>query len=377
MSRQSVENWAISVTRTPVRIAGSGIATGLALALACAPLDGCAPTGQAPAVNTGAPLLLQPVTAADGGVEWRVLTVSLSAERLAEVFSTWTSEPPPLPASLHALWLGSGVRLSRIPTDQIASLQSQLATTTAGGPPTTGTSLSRLAIDPGPRWVEALRDAGSDTSRVIALADARQPIEPGIVRLLARCWPEPRMSDEGRLGAVVRLELLPAWVERGSLRRQRGLDELAGTAAVRGLEQQGVPIHRMLAGVLLGPGESLVLIHDLPHSARDDGPRAESAGSDAAPATAPRLGEVLRGTRTPDAPDHNEPIAQTVAGPQPAPGVGFRATTLGEILLTAGRTQPREGEQPDADGGTHTPPGRRLIVFATPRVPQRVSFIGR
>lgn len=349
--------------------------------LASVALAGCQAAEPLPPRTMGVPLLRQPVTASEGGVEWRVLTVAVSPERLAEALAPWSDDGAPLSRDLRVLWLGSGIRTLCVPSDQIASIQEQLAVPATAGEAGRAASLSRMAIDPGPRWVEALRDAGSEVPRVMALADARQPMEPGVVRLLARCWPEPRLSDDGRLDAVVRLELLPAWVDRAAIRRPRATDELAGATSVRGLDQQGVAIQRMLAGVSLESGQTLVLIHDLPRSTTTIGPRAESTadngtgGGETGSATIPGLGEVQRGGRPFTNAAPADPVVDAVAGPQPPRGVGFRTTTLGEMLLTVGHVEPGESGAADSASGNHGPPVRRLIVFATPRVPARVSFI--
>ncbi len=316
--------------------------------------------------------LAQPVFAAEGGIEWRTLTLSVDASVIASTFVRYEEGPPPLSAPLRSLWEGSGVRILKIPSDRAEGLQAELVRATESAESAAGASLSRLPINPGPRWVDALRDGGSDQPRVIALADSRQPINAGIVRLLARCWPEPRMTDAGTVEAVVRLEIMPQWVEAGLLRRPRALDELTGVARVRGLEDQGVSIRRMLAAIELGRNESIVLLFWVPGVSWTDKPTeaapAATADAAAAPSLPPRPGEVQRGPRTPADIEAKPPVDSTVPGPQAPEGAGFRSTTLGEILLTVGS---------GATSGAGGKAPQRVIVFISPRVPEGVSFLPR
>ncbi|MFN0011109.1 MAG: hypothetical protein ACKVS8_05630 [Phycisphaerales bacterium] len=344
------------------------ICVGVAVAGA---VTGCAHSPSTQDQTQGTLSLAQPVFAAEGGIEWRTLTLSVEASVIAGTFADFEQGPSPLAPPLRSLWEGSGVRILQIPSDRAEALQAELVRTSESAETAAGASLSRLPINPGPRWVDALRDGGSAQPRVIALADSRQPIEAGIVRLLARCWPEPRMTDSDTVDAVVRLEIMPQWVEAGLLRRPRALDELTGVARVRGIEDQGVSIRRMLAAIDLGRNQSLVLLFETPGVswAAEPAAPAEAATTESPPpGLPPGPGQVQRGPRTPADTEAKAPARSPVPGPQVPEGAGFRSTTLGEILLTVRSSRPSDAGEKAA---------QRVIVFISPRVPEKVSFLPR
>ncbi len=340
--------------------------------------------GEAGDAAVGA-LFAQPVAAAEGGVEWRVLTVHAHPAALDEALTAVAGDPAgagaaveALPEPVATLWRGAGVRVLRVPASRLAALQAALVSTatkdegtvepiSAGSSASAAAALSRMAVEPGPRWVEGLRDAGSGVPRVLALADSRQPLDPGIVRLLTRCWPEPHLTESGEAVAMVRVELLPAWVDAAALRRPRSLDELAAGGPRRGLEEQGVAIQRMHAAVSLASGDALVIAH------AGHAPAASAPGAVPSADSGAGLGDVRRGPADgPPAARTAAPVPDESAGPRPPEGVGFAAPTLGDLLFTRAAGARRPGETQAAARADTC-----VVVLVTPRVPERVSFIGR
>ncbi|MGD9688130.1 MAG: hypothetical protein AB7K52_05870 [Phycisphaerales bacterium] len=247
-----------------------------------------------------------------------------------------------------------------------------------------GSSRSTQSVPSGPSWVEALHEPGADSPRVIALHDSRWRLRPGFLRLLFRCWSEPRLTsgpdaeaDRARFESILRLELAFQHVEGGSSRSALGAgDAWSRTLAdppsrPRGLEERGQILSRLTTRVGLGSGQALAILYARPGSDDDSAGEpvtGESGDADTGDAVVPKLGEVRR-----DADSNSRRDDPSDGRLGPAGATLFRTPTLGEVLL---------GGQPASttDAASDQPASRRqgaMLLIIVPRVRDHYSLFGR
>jgi hypothetical protein len=144
-------------------------------------------------------------------------------------------------------------------------------------------------------------------------------LDPGRLRILARCWSSPATSDRGSTVAALRLELVPHLLAKVDPTRQ--------WRAVAGFEaaNQGIRFERLAAGFTLTQSQAFVIVADDPDA---DWGRPSAPLSDATATT----------------------------GPVPP-----RASTLGELLLSS--------------PATPTQPRMRAVVVLLLRVPDRFDLL--
>lgn len=342
------------------------------------------------------------------GVEVSVYTVETS-DCVAAVLGPAAGIEPATqtPGSALEAWHGSGLRVVRIPASKVAEVVDALEAGGMGGAGGVGgRQVTRQTLRPGAAWVEAVREEGSAEARVVALHDSRFRASRGWLRLLARCWPEPSVAEEG--GGVhgtaemrMRIELVPQAAEAPGGGGGGGVGEGGGDAWARSItpatttssaEEQGLVIRRLLATFVMKPGEALAVVYESPDtdwarastgamspegegngpgkSTEPGGGVPSGAGLQADPAPA-ALGEVRRGgaRRTDGGGAAPEPGASGATGRiegQPSgavlgPAEVFRVPLLGELLLGTG---------PD-------PSSRRRVVLLVPRGAREFRLLGR
>lgn len=337
------------------------------------------------------------------GVEVSVYTVETS-DRVAAVLGPGAGldSAAQIRDSAVEAWHGSGLRVVRIPASRVAGIVEALEAGGMGGAGGVGgRQVTRQTLRPGAAWVEAVREEGSAEARVVALHDSRFRASRGWLRLLARCWPEPSVGEEGGEAAGLaemrmRIEMVPQAAEAPGAGSGGAGDawarSLTPSTTTSSAEEQGLVIRRLLATFVMKPGEALAVVYESPDTdwARastgamspgvdgggpaDAATNAGGAGSgagdrmNAAPAA---LGEVRRGGAQGTEGDRAATVRSTFAAAgsvemQPSgavlgPAEVFRVPLLGELLLGTG---------PD-------PSSRRRVVLLVPRGAREFRLLGR
>lgn len=244
---------------------------------------------------------------------------------LFDALLPYAHQSVPVDADTRADWAANGVRIVRVPLDDLPGIIAALPTRAAPRREWLG-----WATD----WREAFRGGRITDAIPIVLNRARARLEPGVLRLIARAWTAP---DES--GAVVRVELAaqlqrdaePALAPLDAPWEAPTLDRLSALA-------QGEVLPRLTLEAALTPGHAYLLVPvppDAPWITDDQGPAPSLAG--------------LRPALEP------EPLDAPQVGPQAPP-----PASIGEAMLTA---------YPNAD--------LKAIVALTPRTPREFRLLGR
>jgi hypothetical protein len=289
----------------------AGLAAGLAV------LGACGPAGQGESIRaadgrgefTAAPAL-------GPGVEFRALVVRDSADRVAQVLAPLGERETGLSAAARGAWSASGLRVAAVPREQVGELIVALAATDEGAStdaPLVLAGQNRVWLPVSPRWMEVLREAGSAEGRSVLLGDQRVAMPPGAARVLARCWLEPVPAEGEGARALLRLELLPQWLDQSPASRP-GRDGLSlEPRTISSPADDGLLLHRLAAEVALDGRTALVLVFERP-------------GTDWAALAGPRRiegapGAAIRGLPAPEAeamPEEPGAAAPSRTAPQPA-----------------------------------------------------------
>lgn len=299
-----------------------------AAAIAAAALSGCAAGGggsaeageSAAETATIAPV----VRGAESGLEARLWAVEGRPGVLPAVLGEF-GPPAGADPRLVDLWKQNGVRVLEVPLDRLEGVRGRLPTI---GP------LHREWLGLLPEWVEVVKGPSLAGERSIRLDSGLARLGPGRLRLVARCWPAPRLqADAGAgVGSLLRVELMPELRMPRQAHDERLGMLLEDAARDTGPGSRGVAFDRLLLG-WGATGESAVLL--VPEAPEADW-------------SAPAPGRL------------ESAASETMVFGPPA----VEAPTLGELMLT-------NLTAPDVPGDA------RLVVVLVPRAPERFGVLPR
>lgn len=297
-------------------------ATALAACLAgCAgaPTDAVATATPPVAMDVISPV----VRGANDGLEVQWFIIDDEQNQLFDTLLPYAHQPFPIDEPTRADWAVNGMRLVRVPLDDLPGVIASLPT--RGAP-------RREWLGWATDWREAFRGGRITDSFPIVLNRARARLEPGVLRLITRAWSAPADS-----GPVIRVELAAQLERTPGTRRdvlaplweQPTEDQLSAIA-------QGETLPRLALEAALEPGYAYLIVPCAPEAPwiTDD---AEQAGAYSG-------GLTPVSERAPDGP---------AQGPTALP-----PATIGEAMLTA---------YPDAN--------MKAIVALTPRTPVRFRLL--
>lgn len=321
-------------------------------------------------------------------VSWLISTADHL--RIAAALAPYLDDLPPTDPERLRVWGANGLRLIRVPLSDWTKLSVELRFSGA---------TQRQWLGQAAQWTEIVRGPERPRGQIIALDAERLSLDPGRLRLLARCWLSPIVpaqsdsADLADVAAMLNIEIVPQHKEAASRSREsllgsRGFDPQAAE------REEGLLFSRMMlrlsarsapatpeagrAGAfayILIPERPGVDWREItkPRSENDSGTNEQESAETIAPA----IGQVVRnGAATPrregissshaDSPVGGGPGAGWSGGGGPGAGpVGVLVPTLGEALFGLDRgTFTAEGEE------RPTPePAARAIVVLIPRVP--------
>jgi hypothetical protein len=291
----------------------------LAALCAAALLAGCA--NRAPVETTGSKVFLEDdmlsaaVRGGDNGLELRWWVCSDRGDEIARVMAPYIDQPTPFGGELADRWRENGLRLVRVPLDDMLTLRREL--------PLLG-RVDRHWLGQIPRWTELLQGDTIASDRPLYFQGRRASMETGRLRLLARAWTAPTLYGP-RLRVDLTLQHVPQ-----TMPFLPGFDALDAPSRLPA-EMRGEVFTELTANMTLDPGYAYLIIPEDPmHTWTSSGAMRPAAWFD--------WGEI--------------------AGP-PAPPL----PTLGEALLTTmGMANTRDREL-------------RAIVMLVPRTPDRFALL--
>ncbi len=146
-------------------------------------------------------------------------------------------------------WRRSGLRLVRVPLEQLRALRSSL---------TTGGQVSVRPLGEVPAWTEFFE--GQDLSEGgVRLDSGFVPLDPGRPRLLVRAWSEPRI-DGGEVVGQIRVEMVPQHHLGSRDSRQIQFVPIQETPVV----DEGLVFERLLLSLPVRTGEAYLVVGEAP-----------------------------------------------------------------------------------------------------------------
>lgn len=180
-----------------------------AVALAAGLLAGCGssprPTEPSPASDLARPA----VDMAGLGLEVRGWLVDDRDHRLAQALAD--DEARDALGTGDRAWTSCGVRVVEVPVENLPGLYDALAI----GPE------RRLWLGQATQWTEAYAASETRSRTGVAMPEGELSLEPGVLRLLVRCWVERRLGPaadgaaDARETSLLRVDLLPQNRETG------------------------------------------------------------------------------------------------------------------------------------------------------------------
>lgn len=221
-----------------------------ALALAAVCVQGCTTrTTSVPAMPTDSSLVSPVVFGGDNGLELRWWVVAdANGDRLAQSLSGYAHLPTGIDGSIQDQWQANGLRMTKIPLADLASLKRSL--------PIVG-RVDRHWLGQTPRWTELLQGEEVEQDASILLGGKTTPLSHGRIRLLGRAWTSPTP-----LGPRLRTDLTVQHVPHGSFPFQ-GVDPM-GVARRIPAESRGMILTELTTNTELDPGFAYVIVPEEP-----------------------------------------------------------------------------------------------------------------
>lgn len=227
------------------------------------------------------------------GLEARWWVVDDQGQALASVLAEYDNRPAPISELRAERLRQSGLRVLAVSMEEAEAIR--------GGLPTIGADV-RQWFGELPAWTPVLSGPAANRRSAVQLNDGVRTIEPGRLRLLARCYRLPGSSGAMRLELAPQLELASklAWSLSRSLSVASGKVEGPGAAGPM-FESLGVSWKIEPGTVYLIVPEapdvswSSLIAADRPESDRPE-PETSKIGVGPTPPTAPSLGEAMMGS---------------------------------------------------------------------------------
>ncbi len=155
-------------------------------------------------------------------------------------------------AADQVLWSANGLRLLSVPVEQIAHVQEALGSPGA---------IQRQWLGERPDWMELVRGPQSPR-QVVRLDSGLMTLDPGRLRLLARCWVSPRLPASGAApSAQVRLDLA---IQHQGPAPAPSLRALVDRPERRAPEAAGVVFSRFVLETVLDDRRALLIVPERP-----------------------------------------------------------------------------------------------------------------
>ncbi|MCL4740875.1 MAG: hypothetical protein KJZ54_01595 [Phycisphaerales bacterium] len=292
----------------------------LAAAILAAALSACTGpnSGNPPAPVAPAPV----VRGSESGIEVALWVVDDREAAIAAAIRAHLDRPVPAPPDQVRLWRANGLHVFAIPPAAVEEVRSALPVL---GP------VQRQWLGLLSEWAEVVKGPDLGPGRYAGLDSGVLRLEPGRLRVLARCWNVPDLTRtvESTPAALLRLELMPQLVESRRRDAPAPLAEPGPAAALHA----GLTFPRLTLSITADGADAIVIV----------GAPPDHDWTLASPPPRPE---------TPRDADPASPF-----GPPP-PG----APTLGELMLT--------GAPISAAAET-----TRVVLVVLPRVAQRFELI--
>lgn len=240
------------------------------------------------------PARIEPgVRGADAGLEMLWWIVSGDGAAVGAALHRHVDRPIPVPETMRERWRLNGLRLVSVPLADLDAIARELP---LAGP------VDRQWLGQRPAWTDAVRGPHLPHGILISLDSGDVMLEPGRLRLLARCWaipmpPPTSTSSAGsqRVGAGLRLELAPQHVL--GRRPEAQLEVDTGQRLRARIEDEGMIFRRLVLEMIAVEGEALVIVPEAPSvdwstvPSGDVSRMAPAAGPPLSPT--PTLGEAM------------------------------------------------------------------------------------
>ncbi len=307
---------------TTGRTLGGACICRLVVFFACAVgASGCGGRQSASIASTDAPEPSNPFMDAlpdtQSGLEVQSWAVTDRDSALASALAAYENEPTPMPASVRANWRRNGLRMVRIPIDEMGSVLSSL--------PIEG-QVNKVWLGQSPAWTVAARGTPWSGSRSLLIDGETIRLGTGQLRLLVRAWISPTESTP-KLHTDLALQYLDS--PRDSFTRSP-FDQ----AALRRAETEGLIFRTLTAPMELAGRYAYCIVSEDPNTDWGSMTEPDDPVSEPQSPTLPELAPDPFGAIP-------EPIDDPSLGPEP-PGIPLLADALlSRVELLPTRRQAR------------------------------------
>jgi hypothetical protein len=173
-------------------------------------------------------------------------TITDDRTELDDLLAPFADRPLPLPDEVVRLWRDGGFRILSIPRSELGAIESRLRLIAP---------VQRQWMGEMPAWTDIAQGGWSERGRRVMVGDMPVRLEPGRLRLLARCWTAPIPAVDGPRGGL-RLELVPQH-EPVQTEEQK---MLIAAGVLNSAEAKGVLFESLAAATTLTGDDCLVIV---------------------------------------------------------------------------------------------------------------------
>jgi len=212
---------------------------------------------------------------------------------LEVALAPYLDRPVPLPQGDRDRWQSCGLRIVAVPISDLEQLQNKL--------PLVG-QVQRQWLGEIGSWTDIIDGPTYDRKQSLTIDDGVVTLDPGRLRLLARCWTVPIASESSAPTPALRLEVVP---QHEPTRGEQ--DRLLAAAGISpGSDASGILFRRLAVGMTITGTDAYLIIPDRPAADWRAVPGAasdEPAGPAGPPASPPlTLGEAMLSTQETSSP---------------------------------------------------------------------------
>jgi hypothetical protein len=165
---------------------------------------------------------------------------------LDDLLAAFADRPAPLPDEVLRLWRESGFRVFSVPRTELERIEAQLRLVAP---------VQRQWMGEMPAWTDIVQGPWRDDGQRVMVGEMPIRLEPGRLRLLARCWTAP-VTVAGGPKAGLRLELVPQF----ELLQSDEHKMLIAAGMLSDADAKGVLFERLAAGTVLTSDDAVIIV---------------------------------------------------------------------------------------------------------------------
>ncbi len=169
-----------------------------------------------------------------------------SENQVGQSLAPFLDPPQPTDAPLRERWRATGLRLIRVPLDQLPTIQTELPS---------AAQRYRQPLGWTADWLEVFRGRRIGETTLM-IAGAPRTLPPGVVRIIARCWPVPPSTSAATIHLDLAFQFEPTT-------NPKPADPFAEPTIVKA-EDRGEALRELTLAAAIEPGFAYILTCETP-----------------------------------------------------------------------------------------------------------------